>query len=48
MFVTSVIISCTFSILWGWCLIAVLNSCMSQVLVQFGNQYIQLAGGGAT
>lgn len=45
MFVTSVIISCTF---WGWCLIAVLNSRMSQVLVQFGNQYIQLAGCGAT
>lgn len=47
MFVTSVIISCTFCILWRWCLIAVLNSCMSQVLMQFGNQYVQLAGCGA-
>lgn len=37
----------TISILWG-CAIAVLNRGMSQVLVQFVDQYIQLAGSGAT
>lgn len=35
------------SILWGWCAIAVFNSRMSQVLVQFVDQYIKLAGSGA-
>lgn len=38
---------CTISILWGSCAIAVLNSGMSQELVQLVDQYIQLVGGGA-
>ncbi len=39
--------SCTVSILWRWSAIAVLNGRMSQELVQFVDQYIQLAGSGA-